>query len=681
MFKPNNKKMLTVLITVATIFSAFAVLSLAAEPAYAQTASGTISYTPNIVTAGQVYQLAYSSEFYPVIYASGGTFSGVSEFYFYWSTTDSVTGIIDSAPAFTYTTLAGATTFSNSLLIPSGTNVTTSGKTVSPGETLYLIASTSGTVPTGSSVVMGSTPFTVSLYNPQITLASTSPPSIPSIPAGQTALVSGSGFNPSATSATVYFAADGTPPVDLGTVKLVTGLVAPRQYVTIPNDVQYGEYYVYAVDSVSSEDAGAVFTLTESITVAPLSISGATSSTFTITGYGFPATSVIGTSAVSLSGPSSAGTVLTSAVTVPSDGEVTLPVIGLTASLASYPGSYTITIALTGVPPSGGPSSLSFASAIFVSVPGVDTSLTVYDIQTSPTSTSTSGVAGDLMKVIGVSFAPSQSGTFYFDGVSFPVTTDSNGFFELVGPTVVIPTVPAGSQAVYANVGGLSAKATFTVETNYQVLNSAFADLNDEFAAIGSTVYVSLSGLSAHESVNVIDLGLATEFPFSGGSLATLAFFGLVSFKVNDGTFVPLGNDSNFGAGSSFYANSEGYFNVSYKINFYSDLYKFGKRLTITPVVGGTSETPVTYYAATTGYDFYTGATSTFTGISNAGSALPGQTVELTFSTSAPPYELVPSGIGTTPGAIGFAGPYSVYFDSTLLTDTLNGKTTFTSSP
>ncbi|MEM3489945.1 MAG: hypothetical protein QXO75_09890, partial [Nitrososphaerota archaeon] len=92
MFKPNNKKMLTVLIAVAMIFSAFAVLSLVAQPAYAS-ASGTVTYNPTTLGVYPSTDLPIPT----VAFVTGGTFSSGATIYFYLSTTDSSTGLVATA--------------------------------------------------------------------------------------------------------------------------------------------------------------------------------------------------------------------------------------------------------------------------------------------------------------------------------------------------------------------------------------------------------------------------------------------------------------------------------------------------------------------------------------------------------------------------------------------------------
>jgi hypothetical protein len=654
MYKPNNKKMLTVLITVAMVFSALAVLSIVAQPAYAQTASGTVTYFPDIITTGQLSEV---SPFTPVIYANGGTFSGVTELYFFWSTSNSLSGLQTSSASFTYKPTAGSTTFTNALLTPTGVGVTTA----TAGEILYLLVSPSNTLSSSSTgvSVMGSSPFTVSQYNPAITVSPTT------APAGSKVLISGvSGdtFNPASTTATVYLASDGSSSISLGTIGLSDGTVLPRQYVVMPNDLPYGAYDIYAVDSISGENAATSVTLSEAITVTPSDISGSISSTFTINGFGFPAGATIASGSTEVL-VGSAGAIQTG-VTVSSDGEFTLSVSGLTSSLSATPGPYPIAITITN--PS---STVSFPNAIYVSVPLLSTTVNVYDI--SGSSPATSGYGGDLMEIVGWGFAASATGSVYFDGATFSVTSDANGFFLVKGATVTVPNVESGVYKIIAAVGGITAYTSFNVLSNTYILDSSFSPLNGEYASSGSTVYVVLTGQVPYEAFDAVDTGLATVYPTLGGDLGlTNYYLGIVT--VNDGTFNATTQE--------FYANGAGYLNISYSLDYFAHDSPTSTSYSITVTHGTHTVISANYLTVETAYDGFPSSGTSL--LSETGTASPGGTVTINFATSLPTshFVIIPSGALTTPQAAGFSGPYSVYFDSTLLTLTSSGKTTFTSS-
>ncbi|MEM0159653.1 MAG: hypothetical protein QW393_02725, partial [Candidatus Micrarchaeaceae archaeon] len=108
MFKPNNKKMLTVLIAVAMIFSAFAILSFAAQPAFAA-ASGTVTYSPTTLGVNAAAPHA-KIPVTTTVFVSGGTFSSGATVYFYLSTTDSATGLVKTDASHTSFDAIGVTT-------------------------------------------------------------------------------------------------------------------------------------------------------------------------------------------------------------------------------------------------------------------------------------------------------------------------------------------------------------------------------------------------------------------------------------------------------------------------------------------------------------------------------------------------------------------------------------------
>ena len=83
MKKISTKKMLTVLISLAMVFSALAVISMAAQPAYA--ASGTITADPTVFTETGG---ALAST---IVVFNGGTFGAGASITFWLSTTNTFT--------------------------------------------------------------------------------------------------------------------------------------------------------------------------------------------------------------------------------------------------------------------------------------------------------------------------------------------------------------------------------------------------------------------------------------------------------------------------------------------------------------------------------------------------------------------------------------------------------------
>ncbi|MGB9774751.1 MAG: hypothetical protein ACPL4I_12180, partial [Bacteroidota bacterium] len=441
------------------VLSAFLVIS---SGAYAQTASGTVTYTPNVVTVAQVEGSGATGYSNPVIVANGGTFSSVTEFYFYWSTTNSISGLIGSTYAFKYEPQAGSTTFVNALLVPN-TGFSASG--ITPGETLYLLASPSSTLTSSTSgaTVMGSTPFTVSPYTPEISTSS-------SAPAGRYIEISGSGFAPTATSAAVYIDVNGVN-TQIGTIQLSNGYVMPYQYVLVPNNLPYGTYLIYALDPVGGELASASLTITEAITVSPMSITGSTSSTFTINGYGFPAGAVISpysttATAVTLTDPSGASVnAIQAGATVGSNGQFTLTVTGLSAAVTT-PGPQKITISWTS---NGAPDSASFSNAIYVSSPNpAQLGFIFFDKYTAPAAY---GYPDDPAYAAVFDFpANTQVNVMLGSYLVGTIMTDSNGF-GMLPKTAVIPEMPYGA---YFPVASVPSMGLYASTSPFEVLTLTF---------------------------------------------------------------------------------------------------------------------------------------------------------------------------------------------------------------
>ncbi|MEM4091299.1 MAG: hypothetical protein QXQ46_11280, partial [Thermoplasmatales archaeon] len=532
MFKTNNKKMLTVLMAVAMIFSAFAVLSIAVQPAYAQTLSGTVSYTPTTVTIPQVETPLKADT---VILASGGTFSGVSTLYFYWSTTDYYSSGTETTPSFTYAPLAGSTTLSNSLLVPAPTAPAIS---VTAGETLYLLVSDASSL-TSTASLMGSVPFTVSPYSPTITVTSIVTGTSDS-PAGQPVLITGSSFAPTATgSAAVYIAANGID-TQIGTISLVNGVVAPKQFVTIPDDLPYLStgYQIYVVDPVGSETATSAITLIPWVTTSPLSINGAVSSTFTITGYGFASGEVIQPSTTSSTAVTVGTTPAIQAGTkVGTNGQFTLTVTGLASAISPTPGGpELISIA-------GSPYTLSIAydnSVIYVSSP--NNAYLVFSLTDLVTGSSSYGypddpVAGQVFDfpantAVTVTLGPSTIGTF---------TTDSNGFGQLP-TTAVIPEMPYGSYRPVASVvssGLYAASSSFTVNSQIFVLDPSLNSL-PEYVPYDGNLTVFAYGLNPTNLYLPFDTGLGYN-PIYAGVVVSVSVgteYNLGFFPAANGTLI-----------------------------------------------------------------------------------------------------------------------------------------------
>ncbi|MGC8580383.1 MAG: beta strand repeat-containing protein, partial [bacterium] len=606
----NKKALISTIVALLMVLSAFLVIS-----SNSAAASGSFTTDPTVFAVNAP----------TVTYLHGGTFGSGSTILFFLSTT---TTYSSSDPQIGTTTLpANKDTLDQPavLTIPAGTT---------PG-TYYILAEDiiSG-APSGTFAY--SNPITVSSLTPSISLTPTTQS------AGGKILLSGSGWDPSATLE-VYLNYTGST-VLLPSVSLSpSGTIPAKTYFSVPTNLPSGTYYVVAQESSSNSPnygitADAQFTLTPAIGTgssgtptpgAVTSISGSTSSSFVIAGYGFPAGATIA--------PSSSGAIVTVAgvtalqpgTTVTSSGSFTLTVTGLVSPITTS-GPQTISITTS-------KGTFTFTDAIYVSVPSVSTTLVVTDLVTGTNS----GYGTDQMQIIGYGFPSGSSVTVYFEGNTYTTTADSNGFFIIEDP---VPLIPAGTYNVFAVAGGVTASTTFTVESAVMVLDSASNNLNGEYAAKGSAVTVYAQGLAPYQMVDVLDSGF--------GDLAAIYYYHPSLVTITAGSYNPYV--------PAFVASGTGTLTLTYTIH---KSLRTGtpKTITVESLPSGSTLATATYY--TIGH-----ATTSL-----ASSYTPSATVSLTFS------GLVPYGAPATPQSAGYLGPYSIYVGSTLITLT-NGKTTFISS-
>ena len=516
MFKPNNKKMLTVLIAVGMIFSAFAILSLATEPSYAVAPTGTATYNPSVFSSAA----SVSTPTVTFVTTSGVTFPLGSTVEFYLSTSSSsVTGVSPSQIG-TFALAPGYTTVSNAtiLTIPSG---------LAAG-TYYII--TSDTAAPGTYYT--SSPVTVTTLTPAITIA----PGAQS--AGSALLLTGSGWDPSATLS-VYMSYAGSSTV-LGTVTTsLSGSIPSNTYLTAPTDFPYisseytgfSGYAVVAQESSSSSanygvTAFSTFTLLPAIGTASsgtatagqvTSITGSASSTFVISGYGFPAGATIASSTTSSTSIEVGGVGTThGAVTVGSSGSFTVTITGIAGTLT--PGPHTIIVTSSPAGPAG---SQTFSDAIYASQANLISQLGFIFFDASSLSDGQAnqyqGYVGDSVygavydfpagTSVNVMLGPALVGT---------ITTDSNGF-GLLSATATLPAVPFGSYYPTAEVptAGLYTIGTpFTVYSSYYALDPSGSLVFNEYIPYFANLTVEAYGLNSSALYTFSDslLGLATEY-------------------------------------------------------------------------------------------------------------------------------------------------------------------------
>ena len=646
MFKPNNKKMLTVLITLAMVFSALAVLSLAAQPAYA-TAGGTITLNPT--TFGESSGIPVAT----LVTANGGTFGSGSTVYFYLSSTSSSSGI----------TIGGYTGYIGSVSLPGGSTTLSntvvtlfSGATVAlPTGSYYILASDSSSPTATGAQFTSAVPVTVVSTQPSITISSTSPFTV-----GEKVYFSGTGWDPGASVSVYLNYAGGTvltsfTATSTGFVPANEFFVVPAVSGTVPTSGSYSpaipplNVIAQETNTLSSSfpeggiTADAVMNVEPSITVSPESTQGAAGSAFTITGSGFVAGQVIpgftstssGTSSITIASQNT----LYSQVTVGNDGSFTVTVTLATAIPSSNYASQGINGQSVVISPTGPSGPSTFTGVIYVSSPGVSPALYI-----SPTS----GSSGEPITFVVVGFPASTSVSIYFGSSVFKATTDSNGFASL---SSVIPVLQGGSYTIEAVGGGYSAAAAFSaLSYTVSITDSSGLPLNGEYTAVGSVVTVNAQGLKPYEAITTLyDSGLGTTS------------YGSNLFTANQSKGYPIKVLNGSVGTASFEANGLGIFTISYAIDY--------KGLTT-----GTSET-ITIGSST----ISSSVTATYKAVSKASVG--------TFATSYAPLSsvslsitgLIPTGSPITPETSKWIGPFSITIDGSVV-KLSTGLTTFTST-
>ncbi|MCL4333844.1 MAG: methyl-accepting chemotaxis protein [Candidatus Thermoplasmatota archaeon] len=469
MYKPNTKKMLTVLIAAAMIFSALAILTFAATPAYA--ASGTIAADPTVFV-----ETSGSGIVSTVVVFNGGTFGSGATLTFYVSASTSFASgaraLLTTSPA-TVTLPAGTTTMSNLAITISG------GSTVVTGAgTYYIAVSDDGGSTFTAPVTINA--YSSSVINPEI---SVSPSTVTPNEQVTVSSVASHSFESSSTI-TLYlnYAGGSTLLSSVSESALASGVT-----LTIPTDLPGSAsglpYDIVAQESSSSSTyfgltAFTTFNLEPTITVSPSSISGATTSTFTVNGYGFPAsdsfaasTSASPTHTIYLSSTTYEG--LVSSFTTSSAGSFTITVTGLTTALV--PTSTAGVVDITMYDASG--TEFSDVGTIIVSSP--NPSALGFSFSVTATTGTTYNV-NDSVAISVWNFPASTSVTFWLGPteVGTGLTTDSNGAGSV---TTVVPAIPGGSylpEAVAAS-SDLSTSPTMgwttaqTIQAFFQVVDTS----------------------------------------------------------------------------------------------------------------------------------------------------------------------------------------------------------------
>ncbi|MEM3828992.1 MAG: hypothetical protein QXP36_07255, partial [Conexivisphaerales archaeon] len=454
MFKPNNKKMLTVLMAVVMVFSALAILSFSAQAAYA--ASGTFTVNPTTYTEGSASGVS------TIAYVSGGTFGAGSTVYFFLSNSTSSSGIVSGAGITvnktsgvigSVTLAAGSTSLANVVKF-------TMHSGAAPGN-YYILAedfisgAPSGTYALGPAV-------TIVKPAPTISIAST-------VTVGSSQQVTGSGFDPGA-SVTIYLNYPGSSVV-LGTTTASSSGVIDT-FVTIPALAE-GSYIIVAQEtnalSATFAEGGitadASIAITPVVSVSPESISGATTSTFTLNGYGFPADDSFAASTALNPEPTisfDSVDALNPAFTSSSSGSFAVTVTGLSAAVTTY-GPASISLKDT--------SGVSYkdVGSIIVSVPNPSALGFIFNV--TPTTTGIYNV-NDSVTIEVWDFPASQNVQFYLGAFLVgSLTSDSNGAGVL---STVVPPIPGAKYTPTAVVSSFHLTTEPTTGTNSYTISPYF---------------------------------------------------------------------------------------------------------------------------------------------------------------------------------------------------------------
>jgi methyl-accepting chemotaxis protein len=682
MFKPNNKKMLTVLITLAMVFSALAVISMAAQPAYA--ASGTFTVNPTTYT--EVSDTANT----PIMaYVSGGVFGSGSTVFFFLSKTTASTGIING-PGATVNSVtvsnaiggvalsAGTTSLSNSVSFNFASMTIPAGNYYILAED-YISGAASGTYALGSEVTFVSVPAnpSITVYNPATSESATV---ANALTVGSQGLIKGGDFD-AGSSVTVYLNYPGSSTVLVTTTANAYGSIKAKFTVPALSGTVYSApgftsfspaippYEVVAQETnalstsfpLGGVTADAGMDIGPSISVSPMSTPGTIGSTFTITGSGFVAGQTIASS-------SSLASSIVIGVVQTSHSSVTV----------STSGSFTVTVTLTGTITSSGPQQVSitvsgpsvvdvFTDAVYQSVPTL--SNLGFSFEDLYTASSSSGYPDDPVAAAVWNFPASTTVTVTIGPYTIgTITTDSNGFGQLPS-TAIIPEMPYGDYAVTASVasqGVYAVSSTFYINSEYYAMDPV-----GNIFGTGTTHYSDTEYIPYDANVTVFAYGLypLTSYVFydsgSGGNVQELGL--VVSISVGTpntaGTAIyPAANGTIIFTYQPFYAGS------------YSTSVTTGTPETVT--ISGNSYATGTVTTSNTLATYYEIGAPIISSPLQGSSLVPGTTASASVSNLIPYASTVT--VYPTESEL-----YSLYLGTSLLTVTLSGTTgtTFAVAP
>ncbi|MEM0159785.1 MAG: hypothetical protein QW393_03430 [Candidatus Micrarchaeaceae archaeon] len=700
MFKPNNKKMLTVLIAVAMIFSAFAVLSLVAQPAYAS-ASGTVTYNPTTLGVSPSTDLPIPT----VAFVTGGTFSSGATIYFYLSTTDSSTGLVPTGgtgvyDAIGWTTLTASsptsldqavTFFLGGNVFSSATLTGTTAPPIKPG-TYYILASDldPSSISTPSALTSYAFPsvatqFVVQTASLEIWNAIDNEPAtgLNALLVGGTGIAYGTEFDPGASVTVTLSYPGGTVLVTTTasssgsfeatfTLPQLAGTVGPTgtnlgssgslHYTAVAQETNaYSASYPQGgITADSSFDVG------PTLVVSPADYNGAAGTTLTLTGTGFPggasiaaSTTVSPSTSIEITAYGSSSPVTQtyhSAVTVSSTGQFTVSVTTVSAITATGP--YSVYVQMTDTSPYATSIDELFYPAVFVSVPNPQSPGFFF----APIT-----ISGDYYPTVSpltaavYDFPAGATVSMYIGSTLLGnVTTDSLGYAH--SSVSAIPAIPAGRYVVTASDSSLgitvapTSPSPLVGTSGSPLIITAFFQVTDP---IGNSLK-STSSTSAPEYVpqngtlTVSAFGLApqTEYAPLDSVVGNIAEYG-TNVKVMIGSVAPNG--------LGFIPASNGSLVFTYQ-PFYGTYVTTGTldSITISTVTGYEGD----YFNY---YQIGAAITTLSTQIQTSGSPV---TVTVT--------NLVPTGMSQYyPGT---SGNYNLYIGTTEIVSTPSATSTFSGS-
>ncbi|MCL4412504.1 MAG: hypothetical protein M1526_04025 [Candidatus Thermoplasmatota archaeon] len=519
----RNKKIATAIISAIMVLSVLAILSFGMPSAYG--ASGSFTLNPTVFS---------HSATSTIVLANGGTFASGATVKFYASTTTTFSS--SNTVVGTYSLPAGVTTLSNAA-------VTFNPSLIAAGNWYIAASDDSGSTFTSSIAI------TVTSINPKITLSSTS------TTPGSTETVTGSGFDSGSTVSLYLSYATGTTLVSTVSASSLNSGVTFTVPDNVPGSSTGVTYYVVAQESsTSSTNYGittdASFSLTPSVTVSPISISGAASSTFTVTGHGFPASDSF--SASTTSSPVTtiqfAGVdAINPSFSSDSTGTFSVTATGLSAAIAlsTYNGLQQITIHDS--------ASNTFSNVDPIIVSQTNPSLLGFSFAVTATTGSTYNVNDAFVATVW-DFPSSQSVSFWLGPNEVgSLTTDSNGAGQL---TSVIPPVAGATYTPEAVDNATSITTSPTSGTSSYAISAFFRAIDPNGAALivpGSNPtsygeYVPSSGLITIQAYGLTPTTSNYDFYDSEVASGGIGAAGLVtSVKVgtessSTGKFTPAAN-------------------------------------------------------------------------------------------------------------------------------------------